>query len=144
MLWDEALALLLHVRHGKAILNTHWTKAPEFTDVYEQWVERLGSTPWAIHTLLRFLSGPGIHLEPKFVVKLLAHASQRVAAREERDSIWREDDVGRETAQALATIWEGAGQHVRDDETCMRQFVAILDELSRAGIPLAATLRQTI
>lgn len=138
---QEAVDLLLHVRNGRAVLTSQWHKATDFVDVYELWVEHVVHDAHDVSTLLTFLNASGRHLEAQTAVDLLAKALEKIPALEARDEMWRELGGGSEMAQLLATLWEKHGSVIRAKTKCLREFVRLLDELSRAGDPLAAQLR---
>jgi hypothetical protein len=55
--------------------------------------------------------------------------------------MWRELGGGTAMAQLLATIWEKQQSVIRANQESLREFVHLLDELIRAGDPLAAQVR---
>jgi hypothetical protein len=72
-------------------------------------------------------------------------APPRLADRRRREvqdleSLWRDDDTSRLTAQALDRLWKREEQEIRRDREALAQYVSLLDKLKRAGEPLAARL----
>jgi hypothetical protein len=138
---QEALELVVHVRYGRAVLTEHWAKAPQFVDIYDRWVQRIGHTHWGFRALLRFLSAGGTWIEPSQVLGWLTTAVEHAV---ERDVLWREHGSGAATAETLSRLWGKHESAVRADAASVRRFVSLLDELVRAGVPLAAKLRSQV
>jgi hypothetical protein len=140
----DALALLVHVRHGRALLTAHWSKAPQLSDVYEAWMEAIGHTAWGLRTFIIFLAAGGRHLDVSFIIRCLSQSVEQIAATDDPDSVWKERSVGMETAQYLAGLWEHSRKTIENDPTTLARFVSLLEELRRAGVPLAAQLRERV
>jgi hypothetical protein len=133
----EAVLLLIHVRGRYSILNSHWEGAPVFLDLYERWIERLGHHPWAFRALLAFAAEPGSHLDAGRTLEWLASSLARIA---DRESLWKEEETGHSAVTVLAGLWHRAETEVRRDPAALRRYADLLDELKRAGEPLAEQL----
>jgi len=62
----------------------------------------------------------------------------------ERERVWRERDTGEIVAASLAKIISRDGDKIRRDQATSGHLAAILEELGRAGVTLAAQLREQI
>lgn len=133
----EAVLLLVHVRGRHAILNSHWDGAPVFLDLYERWVERFGHHPWGFRALLAFALEPGSHLDAKHLLGWLVSSLAKIA---DRESLWREEETGSMAVTVLTALWRRAEGDFRRDPVALRRYADLLDELKRAGVPLAEQL----
>jgi hypothetical protein len=131
---ERILELLLHVRNGRILLDEHWHGAPEFIDVYDLWVEGNAQTAWGFSRLLLFLNAAGKNLPAARALRWLSNTATRS---KDRDELWREHENLFRTAELLAGLWErGTAQ------TVYAEYTSLLDELVRAGSPLAENLRK--
>jgi hypothetical protein len=138
---EEALDLLIHVRHGRAVLTEQWHNAREFTDVYDRWVAHVAHCHDCFRALVTFLGAGGSHLDASTVIIWLSSSVSRAV---ERHRLWSDRETGAVTAQLLARLWSTAGSGIRNNQAVLSAFVGLLDELARAGVPLAARVRAEI
>lgn len=138
---QEALDLLLHVHHGKPILTEVWTGAPMLANVYDRWVEVAGHTPWGFRTLATFIGAAGSHLSPLRTIGWLHATLSKVV---DRERLWREGDTGTALAELLLKLWSRSAAEIRFHADTLSQLAALADDLTRAGIPLAAKLRAEV
>jgi hypothetical protein len=99
--------------------------------------EQLAHLPWAFRALLAFAGAAGSRLGARRLLGWLTDAVGRV---QDLESLWRDDDTSRLTAQALDRLWKREEQEIRRDREALAQYVSLLDKLKRAGEPLAARL----
>ena len=133
----EAVLHLVHVDGRRAILNSHWDGALVFLDLYERWVERLGHHLWAFRALLAFALEPGSHLDAKRLLEWLAGSLAKIA---DRENLWREEETASMAIEVLTAFWRRAEGDFRRDPVALRRYADLLDELKRAGVPLAEQL----
>lgn len=138
---EEALDLIVHVRHGRAVLTDRWERAREFTDVYDRWVAIVGHCHDCFRALVTFLSAGGSRLDAGVAIGWLSSSVSRAV---ERERLWGDQGTGSATVQVLARLWSTSAQAIRQDQSALSAFVGLLDELARAGVPLAAKIRAEI
>jgi hypothetical protein len=136
---EGILELLLHVRNRQAFLDESWQGAPEFLDLYDRWVEMVAPTPWGLSRLLVFLSAAGKNLGVDRAVRWVSSA---VAGSTDSDKLWREEDNLSRTAEWLAGLWDRAEEQIRREPAVHAAYASLLDELVKAGSPLAERLRR--
>jgi len=118
------------------------------------WWIKLGITPELIEpsspqqngahergALLTFVDGPGAGLP---VTTLVGWLSAAVSGMQDRERFWREHDAGAATASTLAKLWERGTAEIRRNGDTAAQLVRLLEELGRAGVPLAVRLREEV
>lgn len=136
---ERVLELLLHVRNGGAFLTEHWQGTSEFLDLYDRWVEAIAPTPWGLSRLLHFLNGAGKNLGVERAIRWLSSAAARS---DDRDEMWREHDNLSRTAEWMAEAWEQGVEQIPRGSSVHAEYASLLDELVRAGSPLAEQLRR--
>jgi hypothetical protein len=135
---QEALGLVVHVRHGRPVLTDQWEGTPHFTEIYGRWVSLVAHGPWGLQTFIAFATTGGSRLPAARLIEWL-HTSVGRAA--DREQLWREHGNGIAAAELLARIWTRSSREISGDSVTLQRFVSLCDDLVRAGVPLAARLR---
>lgn len=138
---QEALGLVVHVRHGRAVLTDQWRGSPHFTEIYDRWTSLIAHGAWGLQTFIAFAMAAGSHLP---AVRLLEWLHASVERSADREPLWREHGNGTAAAELLARIWTRAQRVISGDSVSLQRFVALCDDLVRAGVPLAARLRSEV
>lgn len=135
---QEALGLVVHVRHGTAVLTDQWEGASHFTEIYDRWVSLAAHGPWGLQTFIAFATAGGSRLP---AVRLIEWLHTSVGRAADREWLWREHGNGIAGAELLARIWTRSNREISGNSVTLQRFVRLCDDLVRAGVPLAARLR---
>jgi len=136
---QAALGLTIHVRDGRAVLTEAWTAAPIFAEIYQAWVSVAGHTAWGLRTLVTFAGAAGSTLSPDQIIRWLHTAVHGIA---DREGLWDEGGLGQAAAELMWKLWERSHSSIRRDSEVLGNLAALVDELTRAGVPLAARIRR--
>lgn len=138
---QDAMGLVLHVRHGGTVLTNVWRWAPSFTQTYERWIALLAHQPWGLRTFLTFAAAGGSHIS---ALQLIRWVYSAVGKATDREQLWREHDNGTAAAELLARLWARSSTEIRNNPSAIREFASLCDDLIRSGVPLAAKLRSEL
>lgn len=136
---DEALSLIVFVRHGGVLLTDKWKHAPLFSDVISKWVSLVGRRPRQFSHLLTMLTQFWSSFPFGLVIEWL---SQCLNTASDVDKLLKEHGNGEQTAALLQQLWHREHNNIRSDEASLEKYSALVDQLVMAGVPLASVLQQ--
>lgn len=137
----DALSGIIYVAHGASVFNEKWTHASLFLDITQNWVRLAGHNPDAYSSLLVMLNGPGWLFAPE---PALAWLSEIVGRLRNTCELWKRHSNGERTAQLLHRIWDELSESPRFDSQARGRYSNLVDELVKAGVPLAGSLQEQI
>jgi len=138
---EDAVSLIVFVRHGKSVIEDYWPHASLFTDIIDRWVTVVGSHPSAYKSLLLMLNGPGRPFAPEPALSWLDRAVTDSAL---PTQLWDEGRNAEKTAELLFTIWKGHEAALQRDTDSLRRYANLVDNLVSRGVPLASLLQSRL